>query len=218
MNILLVEDNELIARGLAYAFEKNGYAFSHSSTVMETVEHLRVHPDTDLVILDILLPDGNGFDLYKKEIKKRGIPAIFLTARDDEDDVVRGLDIGAEDYVTKPFSTKELMARVSKALLRSNRQRLIRVRDITFDADKLVICRGEQQVDLTPLELKLIQLLFMNLNKLVSRNTILEKIWEWTGNDVDDHTVTVYMRRIREKLGTDIITTVKGMGYRIDEQ
>lgn len=218
MKILLAEDNESIAKGLAYSFEKNGYEFTYKTTVKDTVEYLSKNTDVDLILLDIALPDGDGFNLYKNEIKTRRIPTMFLTARDNEDDIVSGLDIGAEDYVTKPFSTKELMARVNKILLRVKKQRLINLGDITFDTDRLILCRGEKQIELTPLELKIVNLLFNNLNKVVTRNTLLDKIWEWTGNFVDDHTVTVYLNRIREKMGADIIVTVKGMGYRIDEQ
>lgn len=218
LKILLVEDNESIAKGLAYSFEKNNYEFTYKTTVKETEKYLLKNAEVDLVILDIALPDGNGFDLYKSEIRPREIPTIFLTARDDEDDIVRGLDIGAEDYVTKPFSTKELTARVNKILLRTKKQRVITIGDVTFDTDRLVLNNGDRRIDLTPLELKIVNLLFSNLNKVVTRNTLLDKIWEWTGNDVDDHTVTVYLKRIREKIGSDIIVTVKGMGYRIDEQ
>ena len=218
MKILLVEDNESIAKGLSYSFEKNNYAFTYRTTVKETETYLQKNADVDLIILDVALPDGNGFDLYQNVIKLRGIPTIFLTARDDEDDIVRGLDVGAEDYITKPFSTKELTARVNKILLRTKKQRVITIGDITFDTNRLVLYNGENRIDLTPLELKIVNLLFSNLNKVVTRNTMLDKIWEWTGNDVDDHTVTVYLNRIREKIDSDIIVTVKGMGYRIDEQ
>ena len=218
LKILLLEDNESIAKGLAYSFEKNNYEFTYRTTVKETEAYLLKNDDLDLIILDIALPDGNGFDLYKSEIKPREIPTIFLTARDDEDDIVRGLDVGAEDYITKPFSTKELMARVNKILMRTKKQRVISIGDVSFDTDRLVLHKVKDRIDLTPLELKIVNLLFSNLNKVVTRSTLLDKIWEWTGNDVDDHTVTVYLNRIREKIGADIIVTVKGMGYRIDEQ
>ena len=218
MKILLVEDNESIAKGLAYSFEKNHYEFVYKTTVRETERYLPEHSDIDLIILDVALPDGNGFDLYKREIKPREIPTIFLTARDEEDDIVRGLDIGAEDYVTKPFGPKELLARVNRILLRKQKQRVITVGDVAFDTDRLILSRGPSGIDLTPLELKIVQLLFANLNKVVTRSTLLDRIWEWTGNYVDDHTVTVYLNRIREKIGADIIITVKGMGYRIDEK
>ena len=173
--------------------------------------------DTNLIILDITLPDGNGFNLFENTIKDLNIPTIFLTAKDDEDDIVKGLNIGAEDYITKPFSTKELMARVNKVLLRLKKKSIIKIKDLSYDMDKLILMKGEDKVELTALELKLVNLLFTNINRVVSRNVILDKIWEWTGNYVDDHTVTVYFKRIREKIGTDVITTIKGIGYRIDE-
>lgn len=218
MNILLVEDNLSIIKGLTYSFEKNNYNLAYRTNIKDTKEYLKCNPNIDLIILDITLPDGSGFDLFNNIIKVLNIPTIFLTARDDEDDIVKGLDIGAEDYITKPFSTKELLARINKILLRSKKQCIIKVKDITFDMDKLVLYKEGKKIDLTALELKLVNLLFININKVVSRNTILDKIWEWTGNDVDDHTITVYFKRIREKIGNDIIITIKGIGYRIDEK
>ena len=218
MNILLVEDTESIIKGLKYSFEKNNYNLTVKTTVKDSKDYLASNSDIDLVILDITLPDGNGLDLFTETIKSLNIPTIFLTAKDDEDDIVKGFDVGAEDYITKPFSTKELMARVNRILLRSRKKSIIKIKDITFDMDKLILAKDNQVIDLTALELKLVNLLFTNLNKVVSRNVILDKIFEWTGNYVDDHTVTVYFKRIREKIGTDIIITIKGMGYRIDEE
>lgn len=217
MDVLLIEDNTSIAKGLKYSFEKNNYKLEYKETALEAKEYLKENRP-DLIILDITLPDGNGFDLYEKDVKKLNIPTIFLTAKDDENDVVKGLNIGAEDYITKPFSTKELLARANKILLRERRKSIINVKDIKFNMDKMTLYKNDTKVELTSLELKLVNLLFTNINKVVSRNTILDKIWEWTGNDVDDHTITVYFKRIREKIGTDIITTIKGIGYRIDEE
>lgn len=218
MNILLVEDNESIARGLKYSFEKNNYVLTWKASAREVREYLAETPKIDLVILDVMLPDGDGFTIYENSVKKLDIPTIFLTAKDDEDDVVKGLNIGAEDYITKPFSTKELLARVNKTLLRYKKSSRIVVQDITFDADKMVVYKNDEVVELTPLEIKLLSLLFLDIGKVVRRSVILDTIWDSTGNDVDDHTVTVYFKRIREKLGTNIITTVKGLGYRIDEE
>lgn len=218
MNILLVEDNESIANGLQYSFKKNNYELICKASIHEAKEYLANEPKIDLAILDIMLLDGNGFILYENTIKKSGIPTIFLTAKDDEDDIVKGLNIGAEDYITKPFSTKELLARVNKILLRFKKQSKIKIQDITFDVDKMVVYKDREALDLTPLEIKLLSLLFLSLGKVVRRSVILDTIWDNTGNYVDDHTVTVYFKRIREKLGTDIITTVKGLGYRIDEE
>ena len=218
MNILLVEDNVSIIKGLAYSFEKNKLHLVAKTNIKESKEYLSNNKDIDLIILDITLPDGNGFDLYNDVIKLLNIPTIILTAKDEEDDIVKGLEIGAEDYITKPFSTKELLARVNKVLLRSKKKSLIKIKDITYNLDKAVLYKDDIEIELTALELKLVNLLFNNLGHVVSRNVILDKIWEWTGNYVDDHTITVYFKRIREKIGTDIIQTVKGMGYRIDEE
>ena len=218
MNVLLVEDNISIIKGLAYSFEKNKLNLVAKTNIKESKEFLSSNKDIDLIILDITLPDGNGFELYNDIIKLLNIPTIFLTAKDEEDDIVKGLEIGAEDYITKPFSTKELLARVNKVLLRSKKKSLIKIKDITYNLDKAVLYKDNIEIELTALELKLINLLFNNLGKVVSRNVILDKIWEWTGNYVDDHTITVYFKRIREKIETDIIQTVKGMGYRIDEE
>lgn len=218
MNILLIEDTESIIKGLTYSFEKNNYNLTVKTTKKDSKEYLINNSDIDLIILDITLPDGNGFELFENTIKSLRVPTIFLTAKDEEDDIVKGLNVGAEDYITKPFSTKELIARVNRILLRSKKKSIIKIKDISFDMDKLVLTKDTTPIELTALELKLVNLLFNNLNKVVSRNVILDKIWDWTGNYVDDHTVTVYFKRIREKIGTDIITTIKGMGYRIDEE
>ena len=218
MNILLIEDSSDIIKGLKYSIEKNNDTLNYTTTVKDSIEYIKNHNNIDFIILDITLPDGNGFDLFEKHIRDTKIPTVFLTAKDNEDDIVKGLNIGAEDYITKPFSTKELLARINKIMLRSKKQSIITKKDIKFDMDKMIVFKDEKQIELTSLELKLLNLLFMNINKVVNRATILDKIWEWTGNDVDDHTVTVYFKRIREKLGTDIISTVKGIGYRIDEE
>lgn len=216
MQILLVEDNKSITKALTYNLEQNKYKVLSAETVAEAKKLLKTEK-IDLIILDITLPDGNGFDLYK-EIKKVGISTIFLTARDDENDIVEGLELGAEDYVTKPFSTRELLARINKILLRNKKKNIVKIQDITCDLDKMCVYRGEEKLIFSSLELKILMLLFTNLNKVITREYIIEKIWDWTGNDVYDNTVTVYMKRIRQKLGSPIITTVKGVGYRIDEE
>ena len=217
MRILLVEDNKNIVDGLIYAFKMNNYQLDYTSSVKDTLKYLEDNIP-EVIILDVMLGDGNGFDLYSNHIKELDIPVIFLTARDDEDDIIKGLNLGAEDYMTKPFSTKELLVRVNKIILRKKKQYIIKVEDIYFDIDKMIVKKNDEEVKLTSLELKILQLLFINIGKVVRRNTILDKIWEITGNDVDDHTLTVYLKRIREKLGTDIIITIKGIGYRIDEK
>lgn len=216
MNLLLIEDNENIATGLIYAFKKNNHQLMFLTNVEDAKKYLQTNTPA-LIILDVSLPDGNGFDFYEKVIKEKKIPVVFLTAKDDENDIVKGLNLGAEDYMTKPFSTKELLARVDKIILRNKLTKSIKVKNITFDFDKMICYRDNEVIELSSLELKIIHLLFNHVGKVVKRATILDRIWDWTGNDVDDHTVTVYLKRIREKLETDIIITVKGIGYRIDE-
>ncbi len=216
MQILLIEDNLTIIKGLTYTLKQNNYEVYACKNLLEAISYLKDNPKINLIILDVTLPDGNGFTFFTDNLKVLNIPTIFLTAKDEEDDIVRGLEIGAEDYLTKPFSTKELLARINKILLRQKHNSILKVGDISFDMDKMLVYKDTIKLELTPLELKLLHLLFLNLNKLVSRNTILDKIYEWTGNDVDSHTITVYFQRIRQKLGTDIISTVKGLGYRID--
>lgn len=216
MNILLIEDNLTIIKGLKYALEKENYNVLFKTNIKDAI--LALNEQIDFIVLDISLPDGNGIDLYEKHIRNIKIPTIFLTAKDDESTIVECLNIGAEDYMTKPFSTKELLARINRILLRYKKESIITVKDIKFDMDKMTVYKNNLKIELTSLELKLLHLLFLNVNKIVSRNTILDKIWEWTGNDVDDHTVTVYFKRIRAKIETDIIKTVKGIGYIIDEK
>ena len=214
VEILLIEDNETLAKGLIYSLEQNNFKVYHKLNKKEAIDFLeKLKPN--LIILDIGLPDGNGFDLYEENIKKRNIPTIFLTVKDEEDDIVKGLELGAEDYITKPFSTRELIARVNKIL---NKNNIVKVKNIEFDLDKMVVYKNKKEIILTSLELKILSLLFTNINKVVSRNDIIDKIWEWTGNDVNDNTITVYLKRIREKLGENIIITIKGIGYRIDNE
>ena len=218
MNILLVEDNESIIKGLEYTLTKEGYKVTVKMNVEDSIDYITSDSNIDLVILDITLPDGNGLDLYKDYIKEKNISTIILTAIDTEDYIVNGFNIGAEDYITKPFSTKELLARINRILLRNKKMSIIKIKDISYDMDKLILYKNDKEVELSALELKIVNLLFNNLNKTVNRNILLDKILDWTGNYVDDHTITVYLKRIKDKVGTDIIKTVKGMGYRIDEE
>lgn len=213
MKILLVEDNLNIRESLEYSFKIKRIDLVSKSNIKDTLEYLESNK-VDLIILDVTLPDGNGFDLYKDYIKDMEVPVIFLTARDSEEDIVNALDMGASDYLTKPFRTGELIARINKIL----NKKTISVSDITFDLNRMCVYKNNEMIGLTTLEVKILGLLFNNINKVVTRDKIIESIWEWTGNDVNDNTVTVYMKRIREKLNSDIIITLKGIGYRIDEK
>ena len=159
MNILLIEDHESIIDGLKYTFNVNNYNLISKMDIKSSIEYLNDNKP-ELIILDVSLPDGNGFDLYEGVIKEKEIPVIFLTARDDEDDVIKGLSLGAEDYMTKPFSTKELLIRVNKVILRNNKISVINVKDISFDLNKMIVSKNAKEIDLTSLELKILHLLF----------------------------------------------------------
>ena len=217
MNVLLIEDNESIVSGLKYSLEQEKYKVFSCTNVEDSIKFLEENKQVDIAIIDISLPDGNGFDLYQNYIKEKNIPSIFLTAKDGEDDVVKGLELGVEDYMTKPFSTRELLARIKRNIMKHKNESVITIEGVSFDFDKMEVSKDGKVIPLTRLELKILHLLFSNLGKVVRRDYIIEKIWEWTSNDVNDNTVTVYMKRIREKIGVDIIITIKGIGYRIDD-
>ena len=218
MNILLIEDNLSIIKGIKYNLEQNNYQVVEKTNISDSINYLNSNNKIDLIILDVTLPDGNGFNLYENNIKNLNIPTIILTAVDDEDNVVKGLELGVNEYITKPFSMKELLTRINRIMVRKNNNSTIKIKDITYNYDKMEVYKNNQKIELSSLELKILNLLFNNINKVVTRNLLLDKIWEWTGNDVDDHTITVYLKRIREKINTDIIITVKGIGYRIDNE
>lgn len=213
MNILLVEDNLGIQKGLGYSLTKNNYNVIVKSSIKDTKAYLQDNKP-NLIILDIALPDGSGLDLYKDYIKSLNINTIFLTADDNIDNIVFALDTGACDYITKPFEVRVLIAKINRIL--SNKSLIIK--NIVFDFNKMEVFKNSNVVSLTSLEKKILFLLVSNKNKVVTRENLINYIWELTGNDVYDNTITVYLKRIREKLDTDIIKTIKGIGYRIDEE
>lgn len=213
MNILLVEDNLGIQKGLSYSLTKNNYNVIVKSSIKDTKAYLQDNKP-NLIILDIALPDGSGLDLYKDYIKSLNINTIFLTADDNIDNIVFALDTGACDYITKPFEVRVLIAKINRIL--SNKSLIIK--NIVFDFNKMEVFKNNNVISLTSLEKKILFLLVSNKNKVVTRENLINYIWELTGNDVYDNTITVYLKRIREKLDTDIIKTIKGIGYRIDEE
>lgn len=217
-SILLIEDNEPIAKGLKYSLEQENFIVTISNKVQKSKELLKVNK-YDLIILDITLPDGNGYELCKYIKTNFDIPIIFLTAKDEEQDVVKGFDLGADDYVIKPFRTKELMSRINNILRRyaKEEENKLKAGNIIIDLDASRVYVNEKEIVFTALEYKILVLLFSNIGKTVSREKILDKIWDVAGNFVNDNTLTVYVKRIRAKLGKyDVIKTIKGIGYRVD--
>ena len=217
-NILLVEDNEIIIKGLKYSLEQENFEVTPAKSVFEAKQLLNENK-YNLIILDVMLPDGNGFELCKFIKEKEKTPVIFLTAKDEEQDVVNGLELEAEDYIIKPFRTRELILRINNILKRYEKteNKRIQAKNVVVDVDASRVFVNGKEIEFTALEYKILLLLFSNIGKTVTRDSILDKIWDVAGNFVNDNTLTVYVKRIRAKLGKeDIIKTVKGIGYRID--
>jgi len=216
-NILLVEDDTMIASGLIYALEQEDYIVTHCQNVAES---LRVISTTqfDLAILDMQLPDGTGSQIHEL-LKGKNTAVIFLTVVDDEGNIVRAFESGAADYVTKPFRLRELLARVQRVLNTSGGGNSINLTlgGVTIDTAAGKAYLDENLLDLTALEYRLLLTFANHKGQLLTRGQILENIWDSSGSFVEDNTLTVYIKRLREKLGDSVnIETVRGLGYRVD--
>ncbi|KAF5075137.1 Sensory transduction protein regX3 [anaerobic digester metagenome] len=221
--ILLLEDDISLVDGLKYALKRNGFEVDFVRTVKEALSHLHTIEIYDLIILDVTLPDGSGY-VVCEEIRKKGssIPIIFLTASDEEVNVIRGLDCGGDDYITKPFRLGELCSRI-RALLRrtgiSNQNNTsILCGDISIDLLESCVRMNGKRLELTNGEYRLISLLVKNANRVTTREHILNELWDSTADFVDDNTLSVYVRRLREKIEVDPsnpehLITVRGFGY-----
>ena len=226
--ILLLEDDASLIDGLAYSLKKNGFDVDVSRTVREAKQRLSDLGDYVLLILDVSLPDGTGFEVCERVRREnQRIPIIFLTASDEEVNVIRGLDSGGDDYITKPFKLGELCSRI-RALLRragiskSERSSYLECGDIEIDLiESRATLRGKT-LDLTSAEYRLLCLLVRGANHVVTRNVIINELWNGTGNYVDPNTLSVYVRRLREKVEADPsrpehLVTVRGFGYQWNE-
>ena len=225
--ILLLEDDAGLIDGLVYSLERNGFSLDVVRTVKDAENYLSKN-EYDLLLLDVTLPDGTGFEVCE-HVRKIGsdVPIIFLTAADEEINVIRGLDSGGDDYITKPFKLGELCSRI-KALLRRAGMKtkkdtsVLHAGDITIDLLSSRVLFKNKTLDLTAAEYRLLCLLIRNVNMVVTRNMILDELWDGSGNFVDDNTLSVYIRRLREKVETDPshpehLVTVRGFGYRWNE-
>ncbi|MBR5970107.1 MAG: response regulator transcription factor [Lachnospiraceae bacterium] len=228
LQILLVEDNKDIVSGLTFLLKKEGFEVSACLRMREAEETID-NMIFDLAIIDIGLPDGNGYEVcrYLKEARPE-TPVVFLTAKDEERDVVKAFDLGADDYVVKPFRNRELISRINGILRRYDKStKEIRVGDLKLDlvANRLFRLSATgpdeppqeaEEISLTALEHRIVQLLFQNRGITMTRDRILDQIWDYAGDVVNDNTLTVYIKRVREKLGGDVVKTVRGIGYRVD--
>jgi DNA-binding response OmpR family regulator len=209
LHILLVEDDSAIAAGLIYALGQEGYTVTHCGSVSEAKA---AGTGFALAIIDLGLPDGSGFDVAAS----LGCPFLFLTAVDDEANTVHGFDLGADDYITKPFRLRELLARIKSALRRSNGDRgdTLTLGDLSIDVRSSRVTQNGASVELTALEYRLLLIFAGHRGQTLTRAQLLDSLWDNAGNFVEDNTLTVYVKRLREKLGGGVIETVRGLGYR----
>ncbi|MEK5444115.1 response regulator transcription factor [Fredinandcohnia sp. FSL W7-1320] len=229
MKILVVEDDRTIASGLDYTLKQDEY----ETIVCHNVEDAKqIISDSwnsiNLFLFDLSLPDGSGYELCELVKKQGDKPVIFLTALDDEVNVVMGLDMGADDYITKPFRIRELMSRIKSVLRRYNRQTMAQTKNV-FEIENIRIntlegkvYKNGEEVLLTSLEYRLFLIFANHIGQVLTRTQLLDRIWDVAGDFVNDNTLTVYIKRLREKLEDDpqspkIIKTVRGMGYKVGE-
>lgn len=222
MNVLLVEDDLIIASGLSYSLSQEGHTVTHCVNVPTAAQAIQVQ-SFHFVIVDLMLQGGSGFDICKMVKQSADIPVIFLTAIDDEGSVVMGLDMGADDYITKPFRIRELLSRMKSICRRYDYSVPYSTRipfaQLVIDTTKAKVYRGEQEIILTSLEYRLLLIFAHHEGQILSRDQLLQHLWDVAGDFVNDNTLTVYIKRLREKIEIDpqqptIITTVRGLGYR----
>lgn len=224
MNLLLVEDDKVIADGLEYSLTQEGFTVTRANSVESAKNQLT--QAFDVILLDLGLPDGSGYDICKLIKAKSDTPVIFLTACDDEVNVVMGLDMGADDYITKPFRIRELISRIKTVLRRYKKtelqQNIIELNNIKINTAQAKVYKEDQEIILTALEYRLLLTLVNAKGKVLSRNQLLEGIWDISGDFVNDNTLTVYIKRLREKLEDniqepEIIKTIRGLGYKVGD-
>jgi len=221
--IFLVEDDKTIAKNLILLLKSKGFSATHAATKKEAFD-LLTQEKYDLALIDISLPDGNGFTICTETKKQQdNIPVIFLTASDDEASVVTGLNIGADDYITKPFRPRELVARIKAALRKSGRSSsAFEIFGLNVDTASGIVKKAGREVFLSALEYRLLLVFINNPKSILTRSRLLDELWDAAGEYVNDNTLTVYIKRLREKIEDDpatpsIILTVRGTGYRLGD-
>ena len=221
--ILLVEDDGQIAAYLGELLRAEGFDTQIASSKKEAGECLLAQA-FDLVLLDVSLPDGNGFSICAEIKREYEIPVIFLTASGDEYSVVAGLDMGADDYIAKPFRPRELISRIRSVLRRCKKeQRILSCGDLRVNVSSATVTKGEKELFLSALEYRLLLLLLQNKGQILTRNQLLEEIWDASGEYVNDNTLSVYMKRLREKIEENpqsprLLHTIRGIGYRMENR
>lgn len=224
MDIFLLEDDEAIGIGLTYSLENEGYNVTLAKSVKEA-EKIIDEKEFSLYILDLTLPDGSGYDVCKRIKAKGDLPVIFLTAYDDEVNVIMGFELGADDYISKPFRVKELMLRIKSVMRRYSNETsdgIIKINNLKINTNEAKVYKNNEEIILTAMEYRLLLILLSNRGKVLSRTALLENIWDVAGDFVEDNTLTVYIKRLRDKIEEDpakpeFIKTVRGIGYVIEK-
>lgn len=224
MDIFLLEDDEAIGIGLTYSLENEGYNVTLAKSVKEA-EKIIDEKEFSLYILDLTLPDGSGYDVCKRIKAKGDLPVIFLTAYDDEVNVIMGFELGADDYISKPFRVKELMLRIKSVMRRYSNETsdgIIKINNLKINTNEAKVYKNNEEIILTAMEYRLLLILLSNRGKVLSRTALLENIWDVSGDFVEDNTLTVYIKRLRDKIEEDpakpeFIKTVRGLGYVIEK-
>lgn len=221
--VLIIEDDSSIREGLKFYLEQEHYEVLNAKDGASSLHILENNLDTSIILLDINLPDMNGFDLFSKLKEIVNIPIVFLTASDLEVSIVRGLDMGADDYITKPFKARELVSRIKTVLRRvNNNSNIINIQNITIDLNQTKVFKNNKDLMLTALEYKILLSFALNPNIVFTREKILADVWDVDEEYVSDNALTVYIKRIREKIEDDptnpkIIITVRGIGYKLGD-
>jgi two-component system, OmpR family, response regulator RegX3 len=214
--ILLVEDDPFLRSGLNELMGQAGYATQACTSVLEARRHVE-NSVYDLIILDIGLPDGDGIGLCKAwRLTGCKTPVLFLTACDEEIQVVRGFDAGGDDYVTKPFRMLELLSRI-RALLRRSAPAMFVCSGLEIDTERMIVRKNGEAVFLTPIEFRLLTLILRASGRVMTRDKLLENIWDMGGQFIDGNTLSVHISRLREKIGAEFIRTVRGVGYQWED-
>lgn len=224
MEIFLLEDDEAIGIGLTYSLENEGYNVTLAKSVKEAKKIID-EKEFSLYILDLTLPDGSGYDVCKRIKAKGDLPVIFLTAYDDEVNVIMGFELGADDYISKPFRVKELMLRIKSVMRRYSNETsdgIIKINNLKINTNEAKVYKNNEEIILTAMEYRLLLILLSNRGKVLSRTALLENIWDVAGDFVEDNTLTVYIKRLRDKIEEDpakpeFIKTVRGLGYVIEK-
>ncbi|MCI4800887.1 response regulator transcription factor [Clostridioides difficile] len=223
LKLLIVEDDSTISFGIKYALEQEGFSIDISKDLSSGKEMISSN-EYSMILLDVTLPDGTGYELCQYIRGFSQVPIIFLTACDEEVNIVMGLDIGGDDYITKPFRIRELISRIKAVLRRKGNtseenKKILKFGDLSIDTLEARVYKNDKKIFLTSVEYKLLLIFIQNKNTVLSRTQILEKLWDVTYDFVNDNTLTVYIKRLREKIGDDLcepiyIKTVRGIGYK----